>query len=61
MTKAVNPVPEGYHTVTPYFTVADAGGFLDFLKQVFDAEGQSEWPAPMAGSGTQKRASAIPR
>ena len=29
MTKAVNPVPEGYHTVTPYFTVADAGGFLD--------------------------------
>ena len=38
MTKAVNPVPEGYHTVTPYFTVADAGGFLDFLKQVFDAE-----------------------
>ena len=26
MTKAVNPVPEGYHTVTPYFTVADAGG-----------------------------------
>ncbi len=38
MTKAVNPVPEGYRRVTPYFTVADPGGFLEFLKQVFDAE-----------------------
>jgi PhnB protein len=38
MARAVNPVPDGYHTVTPYFTVANAGKLLEFLKQAFDAE-----------------------
>ena len=46
MTEAVKSVPEGYHTVTPYFTVADAGGFLDFLKQVFDAEETERMAGP---------------
>jgi PhnB protein len=31
-------MPEGYHTVTPYLLVRNAGGLIDFLKQVFDAE-----------------------
>jgi len=35
---AVDPVPEGLHTVTPYFHVAGAGAFIDFLKQAFGAE-----------------------
>jgi uncharacterized glyoxalase superfamily protein PhnB len=35
---AVKPVPDGYHTVTPYLTVKDAGGLIDFIKQVFGGE-----------------------
>ncbi len=35
---AVKPVPEGYHTVTPYLSVNDAEKLLDFLKQAFDAK-----------------------
>ena len=35
---AVNAVPEGYHTVTPYLLVADARAQLRFLKAVFDAK-----------------------
>jgi uncharacterized glyoxalase superfamily protein PhnB len=31
-------MPEGYHTITPYLVVRNAGGLIDFLKQVFDAE-----------------------
>jgi uncharacterized glyoxalase superfamily protein PhnB len=32
-----DPVPAGYHTVTPYLTVADATELLDFVKRAFDA------------------------
>jgi uncharacterized glyoxalase superfamily protein PhnB len=35
---AVKPVPEGYHTVTPYLIVNDAQGLLDFIQQAFDAK-----------------------
>jgi PhnB protein len=35
---AVNPIPEGYHTVTPYLVVDGAEKVLDFVKQVFGAE-----------------------
>jgi uncharacterized glyoxalase superfamily protein PhnB len=38
MAAAVKPVPEGYHTITPYFTVANAAKLLEFLKQAFGAE-----------------------
>jgi PhnB protein len=35
---AVKPIPEGYHTVTPYLTVEGAGKLLDFVKRAFDAK-----------------------
>lgn len=35
---AVKPVPDGYHTVTPYLTVADAAAEIDFLKRAFNAQ-----------------------
>jgi PhnB protein len=35
---AVKPVPDGYHTVTPYLTVHGADRLLDFVKQAFGAE-----------------------
>ena len=35
---AVKPIPDGYHTVTPYLVVADAETQIDFLKRAFVAE-----------------------
>jgi uncharacterized glyoxalase superfamily protein PhnB len=35
---AAKPVPEGYHTVTPYLTVRGAPEVIEFLKQAFGAE-----------------------
>jgi PhnB protein len=35
---AVKPIPEGFHSVTPFFIVERAGGFIDFLKRAFDAK-----------------------
>lgn len=32
-----NTIPTGYHTVTPYLTVAGASGLIEFLKQAFAA------------------------
>ncbi|GLH72090.1 glyoxalase [Geothrix limicola] len=33
----VQPVPEGYHTVTPYLVVGDGEGLLAFLQAAFGA------------------------
>jgi PhnB protein len=35
---AAKPVPDGYHTVTPYLTVRSAPKVIEFLKQAFGAE-----------------------
>ena len=32
--------PEGWHTITPRIVVRDTKGFVEFLKQVFDATGE---------------------
>ncbi len=32
------PIPEGYHTITPYLTVRNAAQALEFYKQAFGAE-----------------------
>jgi PhnB protein len=29
------PIPEGYHTVTPYLIVSDAAGAIDFYRRAF--------------------------
>ena len=34
----VKPIPEGYHTITPYLSVKDARGFMDFLTKALGAE-----------------------
>ena len=34
---AVKPVPDRYHTVTPYLTVQGVPKLIDFVKRVFDA------------------------
>jgi len=42
----VNPIPQGYHTVTPYLTVKDAGALIDFMKKAFDAQETYRMAAP---------------
>ena len=37
MTDKVNPIPEGYHSVTPYLIVNDGAAALDFYKRAFGA------------------------
>jgi PhnB protein len=34
---AVQPIPEGYHSVTPYLIIRDAAAALDFYKRAFGA------------------------
>jgi PhnB protein len=33
----VHPIPEGYHTVTPFVIVKGAAQFIDFMKEAFEA------------------------
>lgn len=35
---AVKPIPDGYHSVTPYLTVRGADVLLEFVKQAFAAQ-----------------------
>jgi uncharacterized glyoxalase superfamily protein PhnB len=32
----VKPIPEGYHSVTPYLIVSGVAGLIDFINQAFD-------------------------
>ena len=34
----VKPIPEGYHTITPYLIVEDADKLIEFIEQVFDGK-----------------------
>ena len=34
----VKPIPDGYHSITPYLVVPGVAKLLDFLKQAFGAE-----------------------
>ena len=50
---AVKPIPEGYHTITPFLTVQGADKLIDFMKQVFAA---TEIERIMQADGTVKHA-----
>src|SRR6185369_11122896 len=41
-----DPIPSGYHTVTPYLRVTGAAEFIDFLKQAFGANEMHRSLAP---------------
>ena len=43
---AVRPVPEGYHTVTPFLTLKDAARAIDSYKKAFDARERFRMPTP---------------
>ena len=46
METEVKPVPEGYHTVTPYLIIRDAARAIEFYKKAFGASELVRMPAP---------------
>jgi PhnB protein len=42
----VNPIPDGYHTATPYLIVKGAAEALEFYKKAFGAEELMRCPMP---------------
>jgi len=48
-TPAVNPIREGFRTLTPYLVARDAAGLIDFIKQAFDAQEQFRAIGPAGG------------
>jgi PhnB protein len=43
---AVQPVPEGYHTITPYLAVDDASAAIDFYQRAFGAKERVRMSGP---------------
>jgi PhnB protein len=43
---AVKPIPDGYHTVTPYLIVKGGAKAIDFYKKAFGAEELFRFPGP---------------
>jgi len=43
---AVNPIPEGYHSLQIYLAVEDAAKAIDFYKEAFGAEETIRMPGP---------------
>src|SRR5882762_9572567 len=42
----VNPVPKGFHTITPHLVVRGAAKAIEFYKQAFGAESLGAMPMP---------------
>jgi PhnB protein len=55
---AVKPIPEGFHTVTPYLAVDDASAAIEFYKRAFGATSGCGCRRPAARSGTPRSRSA---
>ena len=43
---AVKPVPDGYHSITPYLVLNGAAKVIDFLKEAFGAQEVMRMPGP---------------
>jgi PhnB protein len=43
---AVKPIPEGYHSVTPYLALDDASTAIEFYKKAFGAKERARMDAP---------------
>jgi PhnB protein len=43
---ATKPIPEGYHSVTPYLAVDDAAQAIEYYKKAFGAKERVRMPAP---------------
>lgn len=43
---ATKPIPEGYHTITPYLAVDDAAAAIEYYKKAFGAKERVRMDAP---------------
>ena len=43
---AVKPIPEGYHSITPYLIIKDAAAAIDYYKKVFGATERMRMDGP---------------
>lgn len=46
MPAKVNPIPPGYHSITPYLTLSDAAKGIEFYQQAFGATEIARMPDP---------------
>ncbi|MCI0747127.1 MAG: VOC family protein [Verrucomicrobia subdivision 3 bacterium] len=46
MTKTVKPIPDGYHTATPYLIIKGAADAIEFYKKAFGAKEAMRMPGP---------------
>src|SRR5213593_2453973 len=46
MASAIKPIPEGYHSVTPYLIINGAADAIEFYKKAFGATEIMRFPAP---------------
>ena len=44
--KKVKPIPEGYHAITPYLSIAGAAAAIDFYKKAFGAKEKLRMAGP---------------
>ena len=51
MASKVTPIPEGFHSVTPYLCIRGASDAIDFYKKAFDAEELIRIPSPAGTIG----------
>jgi PhnB protein len=49
MAQTVKPVPDGYHTLTPYIVVRNAARAIDFYKRAFGAQEMFRMEGPGGG------------
>lgn len=47
----VKPIPEGYHSITPYLVVDDAAGAIDFYRRAFGAQERMRMNTPAGKVG----------
>lgn len=46
MTNKVKPIPDGFHSVTPYLTLRNAAQAIEFYKRAFGAQERVRMPGP---------------
>jgi PhnB protein len=56
----VKPIPEGYHSVTPYLCAKGAAQAIEFYKKAFSATERMRIAQPDGESATPRSKSAIP-
>ena len=46
MTTSVKPIPEGYHSISPYLVIKNAAAAIEFYKKAFGAKERGRMPGP---------------